>query len=51
MDYKEDLSKKGLLDTLHSCLVCESPAFEVEQDHYKCSSKDCNFEWKVNRCE
>jgi len=43
-------NNKGLLDTLHKCLRCNKEAFEHTVGEFKCSDKNCNFEWKVITC-
>ena len=42
-------TKEGLLDTLHKCIMCEAPAYEVKKDNYECSR--CDFEWEVLNCD
>lgn len=38
-----------LLDTIHKCLRCEAPAYEVKENEYRCS--ECDFTWEVYICE
>lgn len=36
----------------HRCLMCNEPAYEYEEDRYRCSDHDgCGFEWTVIHCE
>jgi len=42
-------TEKGLLDTLHKCIMCNSTAYKVEDGRYECSK--CSFEWRVLSCE
>lgn len=47
----ETKNEATMADTLHRCLMCNKPAFEYEEDKYKCSDEvECNFEWTVTRC-
>lgn len=34
-------------DTDVECLICQSTAFEVEKDKFKCTNPICGFEWEV----
>ena len=43
-------TKTTLLDTLHRCLMCNSVAYEVADNKYKCSNRECNCTWKVTNC-
>lgn len=37
-----------ILDTLHNCLMCNSKAYEYEENKFICSDKECNFKWRVS---
>ncbi len=40
-----------MADTIHKCIYCESPAYEVEEDKFKCTKKECGLVWRVKNCE
>lgn len=43
--------KKELIDTLHRCITCNAPAYEVGKGEYKCSVRKCGCKWRVISCE
>jgi len=43
IDHNKDKSHMG--DYVHRCLRCQTLAYEVEENSYKCPS--CNFEWEI----
>jgi len=42
-------SNEGLLDTIHTCIMCDAPAYEVAEGKYECT--ECSCTWKVVDCE
>lgn len=43
------MENQSLLDTLHRCLRCDAPAYEVGNEEYACS--ECDFTWEVDNLE
>ncbi len=48
MSVIKEESNEGLLDTIHKCIMCDAPAYEVAENEYKCTECDCI--WKVVEC-
>jgi hypothetical protein len=40
-----------MVDTIHKCLFCGSPAYEVAPNEFKCSSEECGLIWRIIDCE
>ncbi len=38
-------NNKGLLDTIHKCVMCNAAAYEVGEKEYSCTECECT--WKV----
>jgi len=49
MTVAKEENTKGLLDTIHRCIMCDAPAYEVSENEYSCTECDCV--WKVVDCE
>ena len=37
-------------DQLFKCVKCNSTAYEIAENLYKCSDDNCGFEWEVVKC-
>lgn len=44
---KFDKTKCTMTETVHKCLKCNKPAYEVSNNIFKCSDNECGFEWEV----
>jgi|AntAceMinimDraft_8_1070364.scaffolds.fasta_scaffold685957_2 hypothetical protein len=49
MDVIKEENNEGLLDTIHKCIMCGAPAYEVAENEYACTKCECT--WKVDNCE